>query len=186
MNSVVELAKRVQAQVTPERFAHILRVAQLAQAIAKANQLSTDKAYLAGMLHDTARDFSDDQLAALTPPAHPIEQAHPLALHGRAGRKIAEKWGIDDAEVLEAIEGHVYGVMPNQHIGMAVYVADVSEPGREFNQDIRELALAGKLLEAYRQAVVRKAEYLKSKGIELHPRTKQAYEAFGVCGCVVN
>lgn len=174
--SIVELAEKVEAQVKPERYAHILRVAELAAEIAKANRIDIEKTYLAAILHDAARDFSDQQLIELAPPTNPIEQKHPLALHGRAARRIAEGWGITDAEILEAIEGHVYGVNVNHPIGMAVYVADVSEPGRGVNADIRDLALKGELLEAYRQAVVCKVHYLQGKGIEPHPRTMNAYK----------
>ncbi|RDI94517.1 HD domain-containing protein [Meiothermus sp. QL-1] len=167
----------MQARVTPERFAHILRVAELAAEIARANGLDAEKAYLAGLLHDAARDMSPEELLQLAPPEHEIERQHPLALHGRAARRMAEAWGLEDPEVLEAIEGHVYGVDPRHGIGMALYVADVSEPGRGVNHEIRAQALRGHLLEAYREAVACKVQYLSRKGIELHPRTRAAYEA---------
>ena len=80
-------------------------------------------------------------------------------------------------EVLEAIEGHVYGVDPENGIGMALYVADVSEPGRGVNEEIRELALAGRLKEAYRLAVRNKVHYLKAKKIPIHPRTLEVYHS---------
>jgi len=174
--SVVDLSERVRHQVKPERYAHILRVAKLAAEIARANGLDAEKTYLAGILHDAARDFSAEQLIELAPPEIDIERKHPLALHGRAGRWVAQGWGIEDEEVLEAIEGHVYGVSPDHQIGMALYIADVSEPGRGVNQDIRELALGGRLEEAYQEAVICKVNYLQSKGIEPHPRTMRAYE----------
>ncbi|RIH84748.1 bis(5'-nucleosyl)-tetraphosphatase (symmetrical) YqeK [Calidithermus roseus] len=170
-----EWAERVRKLVSPERFAHILRVAELAERIAEANGLEPGRAYLAGILHDAARDFTPERLAELAPPQNEVERKHPKALHGRAGRRLAEEWGIEDEEVLEAIEGHVYGVHPSHAIAMAVYVADVSEPGRGVNAEIRDLALEGQLLEAYRRAVRSKVEYLQSKGIPVHPRTLEAY-----------
>lgn len=173
--STLELSERVQQQVSPARFAHILRVADLAAEIARANGLDEEKTYLAAILHDAARDMSAEQLIELAPPENDVERGHPLALHGRASRQIAERWGVSDPEVLEAVEGHVYGVSPEHKIGMAVYVADVSEPGRGVNAEIRELALRGKLLQAYQQAVVSKVAYLQSKGIIPHPRTLEAY-----------
>ncbi|GEM82138.1 bis(5'-nucleosyl)-tetraphosphatase (symmetrical) YqeK [Meiothermus hypogaeus] len=175
--SVVDLAERVRQQVKPERYEHILRVAELAAEIARANALDVEKIYLAAILHDAARDLSEQQLTELAPPEIALERNHPLSLHGRAGRKLAEQWGIEDEEVLEAIEGHVYGVRPEHRIGMALYVADVSEPGRGVNQDIRDLALSGRLEEAYQKAVLCKVKYLQSKGIEPHPRTLAAYKA---------
>lgn len=168
--------ERVEPLVKPERFAHILRVAELAREIALANGLDGVRAYLAGVLHDAARDLPPERLFELAPPEIPLEQEHPKSLHGRAGRRLAESWGVSDPEVLEAIEGHVYGVDPTYQIAMAVYVADVSEPGRGVNAEIRERALAGDLLGAYREAVETKVRYLESKGIPPHPRTFLAYK----------
>lgn len=173
----MDFLERVRQRVKPERFAHILQVAELAAAIARANGLDPDKAYLAGILHDAARDLSPEELVLLAPPENEVERRHPLALHGRAARRMAQEWGVQDEEVLEAIEGHVYGVDPAQGIGMALYVADVSEPGRGVNHEIRQRALEGRLLEAYQEAVACKVNYLQSRGIEPHPRTQAAYAA---------
>lgn len=175
-DTTVSLSEKVRALVGPERWAHIQRVAELARAIAERNGLDGEKAYLAGLLHDAARDLPEAELLRLAPPENPVEEAHPLALHGRAARRLAEAWGVGDGEVLEAIEGHVFGVSPENGIGMALYVADVSEPGRGVNGEIRALALGGDLLEAYRRAVRNKVEYLKAKGVPIHPKTLEVYE----------
>lgn len=175
--SVVDYAEKVRQLVKPERYEHILRVAELAAQIAKANALDEGKAYLAAILHDAARDLSAERLQALALPENEIERNHPLALHGRAGRRLAQEWGVEDEEVLEAIEGHVYGVSPDHKIGMALYIADVSEPGRGVNHEIREMALSGRLEEAYQKAVICKVRYLQQKGITPHPRTWAAYQA---------
>lgn len=176
-SSVVDYAEKVRQLVKPDRYAHILRVAELATKIAKANALNESKTHLAAILHDAARDLSVERLQELAPPENEIERNHPLALHGRAGRRLAQEWGVEDEEVLEAIEGHVYGVSPDHKIGMALYIADVSEPGRRVNHEIREMALSGRLEEAYQKAVICKVRYLKQRGIEPHPRTWAAYQA---------
>ena len=170
-----KLVERVRRQVSPERWAHIERVAELARALAEAAGADGERAWLAGILHDVARELPEAELLALCPPENEVEAAHPRALHGCAGRKIAAEWGVRDPEVLEAIEGHVWGVSPTNPIGMAVYVADVSEPGRGVNDDLRQRALAGDLRGAYAEAVARKVAYLKAKGIPIHPRTLKAY-----------
>jgi predicted HD superfamily hydrolase involved in NAD metabolism len=174
--AVDPLIERVKPLVKPERFAHILRVAELARQTATANGLDGERAYLAGVLHDAARDLPPERLFELAPPEIPLEREHPKSLHGRAGRRLVEGWGVSDPEVLEAIEGHVYGVDPTYPVAMAVYVADVSEPGRGVNAEIRERALAGDLLGAYREAVETKLRYLEGKGIPPHPRTFLAYK----------
>jgi len=169
------IADKVRQQVSRKRWEHILRVAELAGEIAKANGLDPQKAYLAGLLHDVARELPEEELVRLCPPQNEVERSHPRSLHGCAGRKIADGWGVDDPEILDAVEGHVWGVSRGNLLGMAVYVADSSEPGRRVNERIRELALAGRLREAYAQAVAKKVEYLRAKGIPIHPRTLKSY-----------
>lgn len=171
--SIPELQQQVQLLVSPARYQHILRVAELAVAIARANGLSAEATYLAALLHDAARDFAPDRLLQLAPPENPAEQAHPLSLHGRVARRMAVEWGVADPQILEAIEGHVYGVDPSNGIGMALFLADISEPARQVNHDLRQLALEGHLLEAYIRAIQSKLEYLECKGVVPHPRTAQ-------------
>lgn len=175
--SVAVYCDRVKQLVTQKRFEHVARVATLADTIARANGFCRGEiraTALAAVLHDAARDMSDAELFELAPPESDLERNHPLAVHGRAARVLAERWGIADERVLDAIEGHVFGVPVNNRVGMAVYVADVSEPGRGVNDDIRELAMSN-LYRAYQQAVDSKVTYLRSKGKAVHPETLRVY-----------
>lgn len=172
------LCSRVREMVSKERFEHIQRVARLAEAIALANRFSsadTEAVCVAGLLHDVARDLPAEELLRLAPPENVVELHHPLSVHGRAGRVIAVSWGVEDGAVLEAIEGHVFGVTPANRVGVAVYVADVCEPGRGVNDDIRALAMRD-LVAAYERAVDAKVRYLRSKGKSVHPATLRVYE----------
>ena len=134
---------------------------------------------LAAILHDVARDLPPEKMFALAPPETTLEREHPLSVHGRAGRRVVEEWGINDVRVLEAVEGHVFGVSHDNRIGMAVYIADVSEPGRGVNADIRELAMSN-LFRAYQRALNSKVNYLRSKGKAVHPATMRVYKE--ICG----
>jgi predicted HD superfamily hydrolase involved in NAD metabolism len=168
-------ASRVQNMVKPQRFAHIERVAALAKDIALAHSLDAERAYLAGILHDVARDLPSDELLRLAPPETEADADNPLAVHGRAGRAILEQWGITDTVVLDAVEEHVTGPRDGNLLSICVYVADVSEPGRGVNDNIRELAFLD-LERAYHEALTCKVHYLQSKGRMVHPRTLEAYQ----------
>jgi predicted HD superfamily hydrolase involved in NAD metabolism len=167
---------RVRLLVRPRRFEHVLRVAELACRIACANGLDEARAYAAGILHDIARDLPDAELLRLAPPECAIDSAHPLALHGRAARTLLERWGYRDRVVLEAVEDHTTGPRGGNPVAACVYIADVSEPGRGVNDDIRELALRD-LNAALNRAIVSKVTYLQGRGIQVHPRTLRAYHA---------
>lgn len=176
--TVAPYCDRVRSVVGIERFEHIRRVARLADEIALANGFTEperEQVALAAVLHDAARDMSEDDLLRMAPPTCDVEADHPLALHGRVGRLLAESWGVHDGAVLEAIEGHVFGVPLANHVGLAVYVADVCEPGRGVNDDIRGLALRD-LRAAYRQAMQSKVSYLHRTGKAIHPATLRAYQ----------
>ncbi len=181
-SSILPYCARVKEKVTPKRFGHIVRVAILTETIAQANDFSTGEvraASLAAILHDVARDLPPEELFKLAPPETELERHHPLSVHGRAGRRIIEGWGVADERVLEAVEGHVFGVPQGNRIGMALYIADVSEPGRGVNGDIRELAMHN-LFRAYQRAVDAKVRYLTSRGKSVHPVTLRVYR--DICG----
>lgn len=178
-SSVAPYCDRVRTLVSETRWAHIERVAVLAETIARANRFSEDEVRatsLAAVLHDAARDLPAERLLALAPPLNDTERSHPLAVHGRAARALAESWGVHDDRVLNAIEGHVFGVPFGDRVGMAVYVADVSEPGRDVNHEIRDQAM-GWLGRAYRRAVRAKVDYLRSQGKAVHPKTLEVHDS---------
>ncbi|WP_344983246.1 bis(5'-nucleosyl)-tetraphosphatase (symmetrical) YqeK, partial [Deinococcus rubellus] len=169
--------------VKTRRFDHVVRVATLAREIAVANRLDADRAYLAGILHDIARDLPDRELLRLAPPEVPIDAAHPLALHGRAARTLLERWGYLDPVVLQAVEDHTTGPRSGCPVAACVYVADVSEPGRGVNQNIRELAMVD-LEGALALAISSKVHYLQARGIPVHPRTLDAYRGLQARGAL--
>lgn len=168
-------AQEVQSRVTPARWAHVKRVALLSAQIAYAAGLDTRRAYAAGILHDLARDLSNDDLLRLAPPECDLDRRWPLALHGRAARNVLEALNFPDQTVLEAVEDHVTGPRPGHAIAACVYIADVSEPGRGVNDDIRELAFRD-LPAALALAISSKVHYLQGKGTEVHPRTLKLYD----------
>jgi predicted HD superfamily hydrolase involved in NAD metabolism len=77
----------------------------------------------------------------------PIDAAareHPVLLHARLSAAIArERFGVEDAEVLSAIEKHTTGAEQMSPLDRAVYLADSLEPGRRFPERgaLWELAL---------------------------------------------
>ncbi|PNY81526.1 bis(5'-nucleosyl)-tetraphosphatase (symmetrical) YqeK [Deinococcus koreensis] len=168
--------RRVRLMVRPRRYEHVQRVADLSAQIARSNGLDEGRAYAAGLLHDIARDLPDSELLRLAPPECEIDAAHPLALHGRAARTLLTHWGYADPTVLEAVEDHTTGPRGGNPVAACVYIADVSEPGRGVNADIRELALRD-LNAALERAIVSKVTYLQGRGIQVHPRTLRAYHA---------
>jgi len=101
--------------IGPKRLAHSLSVAQAARRLAQRHCPELcDQAEIAGLLHDNAKGLSNEELLAnarrLDIELSPIEAGHPELLHGKVGAGLLdERFGIDDAEVTQAVADHVTG-----------------------------------------------------------------------------
>ena len=100
--------------------------------------------------------------------------------HGMVGiYKIQEDLGIEDAEILRAIEIHTVGSGTMSELDKVVYVADYIEHNRDFPgvDKARELAQRSlNLAVAYETA--RTVEHLAHKGKPIYPQTLETYNAF--------
>ena len=147
------------AMASPERVAHIERVARLAETWAERMRVTPEERgrwLRAVWLHDALRDAEDAVLARW---AH--EAPGPRSLrHGPASAARAEAAGETDRGVLDAVRYHSVGYAGWDMVGRVLYCADYLEPGRSFARDWRaELAgrfaddPAGVLLEVARERV---------------------------------
>ena len=174
----------VAGRLTPARFAHSRRVAELARRLAERYGYNGEKAFAAGLLHDLARDM-DPSLLLQTARSfgiveHKEEVLAPVVLHGPVAAALAERdFGVRDPEVLEAIAVHTTGSPRMGGVAQAVFVADALEPGRTYpgveegrrwaERDLRRavVCVAGETL-----------RYLEQNGMPVDPRTRETYEAF--------
>jgi nicotinate-nucleotide adenylyltransferase len=136
--------------VTPRRYEHSLSVAGLAVKLAPALGLSPQKAALAALLHDCARDMGPAELrryALWRCPRAPLLKTMlreaPVLLHAWAGAALAaERFGVRDAEIAEAVRLHATGGPRMGPLARLLYVCDLACPGRDFREAglVRELA----------------------------------------------
>jgi len=121
--------------VPESRLQHVLRVEQMAIALAKDHSLDTDKAAQAGLMHDLAKYFKPQMLLEI---AHregllldPVDELTPHLLHAEVGAIVArDQFGIQDPEILEAIANHTLGRPGMSALSCVVFLADSLEPGR--------------------------------------------------------
>ncbi|HHW18239.1 MAG TPA: HD domain-containing protein [Firmicutes bacterium] len=123
--------------VSPQRFCHSVNVAEAAFSIARKVGVDPDRAYLAGILHDIARDFSPGELILAAREEGIIlrkeERACPILLHGKVAARIVQaRLGIKDEGVLLAIASHATGRPGWTRLEQVIYVADKVEPGRDY------------------------------------------------------
>ena len=141
------VAAYVEANLSPFRAQHSFGVCQTARELARRYGLDEQRAGLAGLAHDIAKDMphemllSEAQRYGLAVDKH--ERQSPGLLHGRIGACMArEVFAWRDEAVLEAIAWHVTGKPGNSDLAIAVNLADITEPGRGFPMvdSVREAA----------------------------------------------
>ncbi|HEY2555333.1 MAG TPA: bis(5'-nucleosyl)-tetraphosphatase (symmetrical) YqeK [Candidatus Cybelea sp.] len=182
-----ELSRRLRGHLgQQQRFAHSVRVARCAELLAQRHGADTGKARLAGLLHDLARLYSPGRLLAESQERGlaigDAERANPMLLHARLGAEIArERFGVDDAEVLSAIEKHTTGAAQMSLLDCIVYLADSLEPGRSFERRHALWQLArNDLASAMRAVLLSAIEHNVRKGQATMPATLAAAESFGL------
>ncbi len=132
--------------LSEKRYNHCFRVAETAIELAKIHGEDEEKAYLAGLLHDFAKYMSNEaSLKELKKSGNFdeffIDEAN-LA-HGEIAAYILEnEYGLDDKEILSAIAKHTFGATDMTKLDMIVYLADATEPKRDYPScnKIRELS----------------------------------------------
>ncbi len=177
------LLAKMETVMPEKRLRHCLGVEKAARELAERFGLDVEKAGLAGLLHDYAKKVSDEEFLALIDKY----QLDPYlknwgnnVWHGMVGiYKIQEDLGIEDAEILRAIEIHTVGSSTMSELDKVVYVADYIEHNRDFPgvDKARELAQQS-LNQAVAYETARTIEHLAHKGTPIYPQTLETYNAF--------
>lgn len=156
------------AQVTPERRAHIERVAALLGEWARAMhvpQTEQDRWQRAAWLHDALRDAPLPDMMA----------------HGPAAADRAAENGERDQGVLDAVRYHTVGYAGWDDVGRMLYLADFLDPGREFDPEGRG-ALARRVPTerdaVLREVARRRTEWVLRSGWRLLPVTVGFWNTF--------
>jgi len=164
--------------LSPSRYSHSLGVANEARRIAEICGQDSEKAYLAGLLHDCARERPAAELASFVPGfVDPVAFSIPGVLHAFACPEVMKReFGIYDYSILRAGFWHATACKNATEFDKIVFVADMSEKGRTFHgcSDIRK-AIERSLDEAYRTALGNKISYLLLKKRFIYPASLEAW-----------
>ena len=167
---------KLHSVLTPKRYKHTQGVAQEALQLAGRYGADSDKAYIAGLLHDCAKCLTDEEKLELCDKyglvLDDILKSQPDLTHSFLGAKIAEtEYGITDSEILDAIAYHTTGRPDMSLLEKIVFIADYIEPNRDYFEGldkVRELAY-----EDIDKAVITSLEntinYNKKKKRLIHP-----------------
>ena len=176
-----QMRKELQRRLKRSRFAHSIGVANTAVALAKKFGVDEYKAYVAGLLHDCARQFENDELPAQAESRGieigEVERALPLLLHAYIGAQmITEVYGVRDAEIRQAIYRHTVGAPNMSALDKIIYFADMIEPTRSYPgvEKLRALVDEKSLDEILLTALSESIIFVVQKNSLVHPSTVAA------------
>lgn len=179
-----ELDKEMRRVLTREsRYYHSVGVAHFCASLAAAYGLDVKKALTAGLLHDAAKPFSDDELVRECElrgiKVNDIERRNGFLLHGKlASYLIQERYYINDPDVISSIFHHCEGNSPMSDYEKILFLSDYLEPFRSHPttpslDELRNMAFHD-LDDTLYFVLLNTVRYLKESGGEIEPTTVTA------------
>lgn len=153
-----EIINDLRQQLSPKRFAHTLGVARAAVGLAQRYGAEPEEAYIAGLLHDCAKELPLSEMQKTVDEAGISVDVdmyvNGALLHGVCGAVVAhQRYGVIDAYILDAIRYHTTGRVGMTTLDKIIFLADYIEETRDFPgvdylrslalQDLDKAVLAG-------------------------------------------
>ena len=132
----------------PHRLAHVYGVRDTAFELGKKYDLDLHKLELASLLHDMTKYFTYDEHVAIIKKNfdnsdYILKEFNKEILHSFSARIYAQqKYGIEDPDVLDAIQNHTVG-SPNMSIyEKIIFISDYIEPNRTYESCVKVRKIA--------------------------------------------
>ena len=182
---VYKLQNKMKKALEPKRYEHTLGVAYVAASLAFAYEIDSKKAFVAGLLHDSAKCLSHQKRLSICKKngiaISKVEEENPVLLHAKVGAYFAkEKYGIEDSDILNAILYHTTGRPDMSLLEKIIYVADYIEPHRKKLprlMEIRKVAFFDLDMAIY-MILENSLSYLEKGDSKIDSKTKETYEFY--------
>ena len=172
----------VRGRLSDKRYEHTLNVRKMAVKLAKQYGVDEDKAALAALLHDSAKEISKDEMRELMRQypqyAEGGEERPASVWHGICAAILARtQWGVEDEAVLSAIACHTTGKPGMSRLDKILYLADMTSKERDWPGVNKLRRLERKDLDLAMLAALKRAnDFVLSEGKPLDPMSKAAYD----------
>lgn len=172
----------VRGRLSDKRYEHTINVKKMAVKLAKRYGADKEKAALAAILHDSAKEISKDEMREIMrqyPQYAEGGEGRPTPVwHGICASILARtQWGVEDEAILSAIACHTAGKPGMSKLDKIVYLADMTSAERDWPgvNKLRKLEL--KDLDAAMLAALKQTnDFVLSQGKPLDPVSKAAYD----------
>lgn len=178
-----QLLAKISEQLKPARFAHVQRVEKTAIQLAKQYGVEVEKASIAGLVHDYAKQRPDEDF--ITAIHHyqldpDLVNWNNAIWHGVVGAELIKaELGIDDEDILNAVRYHTTGNRYMTKLAQIIYMADYIEPARDFDGVEKARLLTSQSLElAVAYQTKHTLLYLLENNQRVYPKTIETYNAW--------
>ncbi|NFT92348.1 HD domain-containing protein [Clostridium botulinum] len=137
MLSIEEIKLYLKENLKSNRYNHTLGVVETAKKLAEVNKISIEKAEIAALAHDVAKNLSLQKMQSIIEKNN-IELTNTEKENSNLWHSIIapiearNKLKIDDEDILDAIRWHTTGKENMSILTKIIYIADMIEPGRDF------------------------------------------------------
>lgn len=172
----------VKGRLSEKRYQHTLNVKKMAVKLARRYGVNEEKAALAALLHDAAKEIPKEEMKALMaqyPQYAEGGESRPVPVwHGVCAAILARtEWGVTDEAVLSAIACHTAGKPGMTKLDKIVYLADMTSKERDWPGVNKLRKLEMKDLDAAMLAALKQTnDFVLSQGKPLDPMSKAAYD----------
>ena len=172
----------VKGRLSEKRYQHTLNVKKMAVKLARRYGVQEEKAALAALLHDAAKEIPKEEMKALMaqyPQYAEGGESRPVPVwHGVCAAILARtEWGVTDEAVLSAIACHTAGKPGMTKLDKVVYLADMTSKERDWPGVNKLRKLEMKDLDAAMLAALKQTnDFVLSQGKPLDPMSKAAYD----------
>ncbi len=188
--TIREFTSRIQNTLSPFRFQHSLGVSYMSASLAMVYGVAVDKATVAGLLHDSAKEIPEDEQERLCDEngieLTDNERRLKQLIHAKAGAYVAKtEYNITDTDILNSIINHTLGRPAMTRLEQIVYCADFLEPQRDFKEmdpPLKELrSLVFRDIDKATALIVKAGiDFLNKKNRDIDPRALETYDYYKV------
>lgn len=175
-----EILEYLKENLKESRYEHTLGVVKTAKALAKINGVEEEKAELAALIHDSAKNMHINSMKKMLEENFEqidyIEEKTPQLLHGKVAAIIGKNiMGIEDEEILSAAAYHTTGKGNMTLLEKIIYIADYIEPNRVYPgvEELRKLTFED-LDKGVIVGLNNTINYILKQGGLIHPNTIEA------------
>ncbi len=182
--SIEQACKWLKENLNEKRYQHSLGTAECAKKLAQQFGLNEEKAYVAGLLHDCAKCFTDEKLLEIIDnyldDVDNDERSNKKTLHAPGSFYVAKTvFGVTDLEMLSSIRWHTLGKLDMTDFEKIIFLADKIElrtRSEEYRKQITknldsDNGLNKAILECYKETI----KSLVDRNLKICPLTIQIY-----------